>query len=84
MATILREFLARDEIDGEKLPDGMTLADLLIRKLYKAAGKGDMRAMAIIWERNDGKVPDIIQGDPNKPLKIVVEYADLKPPEADD
>jgi len=45
------------EVDGVKV----TVAEGLVKKMIGKALNGDMRAMQMIFDRNDGKVPDIIQ-----------------------
>lgn len=51
-----------------KLIDDKDLGDKLMSKLVVMALSGDMRAMAMILDRIDGKVPDRIEvGDTDEP-----------------
>lgn len=57
------------EIQLKKYNESVVIA----RRLINMAKAGDMRAIEIIVERMDGKVPQAIGGDKNNPLVIQVE-----------
>ncbi len=63
----------KDRISTELTKKGQADGLYIARRLINMAKAGDLRAIEIIMERMDGKVPTTIGGDKDNPLTIVVE-----------
>ena len=50
------------------LPNGMTLKELLMHSVVGAIVARDMRAIALVWDRVEGKVADEPPGEASNPL----------------
>lgn len=61
LTKLLNELADRTEFDGQTLPDGKTLLDMIAEEFYKRALKGDFRFANAILERRDGKVIQVIE-----------------------
>jgi hypothetical protein len=57
LVEVLRDALDATELDGEAMPDGDRVADVLIRALIGHALRGNVAMMREILDRIDGKVP---------------------------
>jgi len=62
----------------EKTPDGETKRRAIACKLADMALAGDLDAIKLIYERMDGKVPEVRQvtGDEGGAVEIVLRWAD--------
>ncbi len=58
---VYRELLAKTEVGGIQIKDGKTIVDLVGEAVLKAILKGDMRAVALVQERTEGKVKDVVE-----------------------
>jgi hypothetical protein len=63
----------KDKITSELTKKGQIDGLYIARRLINMAKAGDLRAIEIIMERMDGKVPTSIGGDKDNPLIIQVE-----------
>jgi hypothetical protein len=79
----MRGLLDETRVGKTDLPDGMTVADAIARVLVNGALKGDVRLLAMVVDRLDGRVPDalVVSGSADAPIKVLVEYADPAPPD---
>ncbi len=67
----LRMYLVRkNEVD----PNSRTYRECLIDKLVSKAVGGDTVAIKEVFDRVDGKPPQIIQGDAAKPLTVTLQW----------
>jgi hypothetical protein len=77
----LRDLLDQYELEGERLPDGKQVADLVVEAIVKPALNGDIRHQQEILNRVDGKVPD--QVEINASLSVEAHLARLSDQELD-
>lgn len=61
LTSILRQALDEVSIGGEIIPLGLTAGEYLVQTIINNATKGDATLAREIFQRVDGKVPDIIE-----------------------
>lgn len=74
----VRKLLDAHQVKGQKIADGREVADLLAEVILSRALKGDMRAVELLWNRIEGKVPDRIAGPDGEDLTIRIAWPDDK------
>ncbi len=60
LTRLLREAGEKGEVLGEKLPDGMSVAEAFAQALWGHAIKGNASLAAQILDRLEGKVPNVV------------------------
>lgn len=68
---LARKIAGEDE-DPKKIKRLHVIADQLVRK----AQEGDITAIREVFDRTEGKAVQAIAGDPDAPMKLVVEILD--------
>lgn len=61
LKAILREALESKSIDGQPIPDGRTVADVLIERLVEGGLKSDPKFLREILDRYDGKATPAVE-----------------------